>query len=217
MSNKSLSQKLQLLLDDAISAGSAPGLVAVIFNRTDASLGSAAAGVRNTETKEPMTLDTVCWMASMSKSIASMAALKLVEELGFDLDSNDALAAILPELKLGNGHPTDKIFDGKDTEGNHKFRPAKIGITLRHLLLHTAGFEYFFNSEEMESLVGYLDVAHSTRLLIIPCLKYTPVGTIPGIMEGFTASFDVPRVFEAGTKWSYGTGKRLFQYCVCIY
>lgn len=156
MSTNALSQKLQKLLDDAVSAGTAPGLVAVIFDRT-ATLGGAAAGIRDSATKDPVTLGTVCWMASMGKSVSSIAALKLVEQMAtpFDLDSNDALAAILPELKLESGHPTDTIFDGKDAEGNWKFRPARIGITLRHLLLHTAGFEFFFNSEELHSLVSF--------------------------------------------------------------
>ena len=77
-----------------------------------------------------MELDTTVWMASMSKAAVSLAALVLVEQHGVSLDSNEALAEMLPELKLGNGGPVDMIFDGKDAQGQWKLRRAKVGITL---------------------------------------------------------------------------------------
>lgn len=152
MATSSLSIALQALLDTAVLRGAAPGLVGVVFDR-NGTLTSAASGVRNSITGEPMTLETVCWTASMSKTVASYAALVLVEKMSprFDFDSNDALAEWLPELKLGNGRGTDFIFDGKDEDGAWKLRPAKVGITLRHLLLHSAGFGYTFTSEETAS------------------------------------------------------------------
>lgn len=58
---------------------------------------------------------------------------------------------------MGGGHATDTIFMGEVEEGGKwKVRPADVGITLRHLLLHTSGFAYDFTSEETHSLVSLL-------------------------------------------------------------
>lgn len=155
MSYPTLTTSLQALLDSAIERGDAPGLIAIVFDRKG-ELASGAAGVRNTATKDPITLDTVCWTASMSKTIVSVAALALVDRMSprFDLDSHDALAAVLPELKLGSCHPTDTIFVAGEYGGKREVRPAEVGITLRHLLLHTAGFGYEFTSEATHSVVS---------------------------------------------------------------
>lgn len=87
-----------------VADGVAPGLIAVAFSR-DGVTAEASAGQRgpSTPSEGTMDLDTTVWMASMAKSVNSMAALILVEKHSFDLDSNDALSVILPELKLGNG------------------------------------------------------------------------------------------------------------------
>lgn len=147
-----LSNSLSDFLAAAVKAETAPGLVAVAFNR-DGSVAEAAQGTRDITTKEPMTLDTVVWMASMSKALTSLTALVLVEEHSFDLDSHDALVQLLPELALHNSRPISKIFDGKDEEGKWKLRDAEVGITLRHLLTHTSGLGYEFTSEEHKDLV----------------------------------------------------------------
>ena len=143
---------LQPLLRAAVDAGVAPGLVAVAFDRAGC-VSTASAGVRNLETKASMETGTSVYLASMCKVAVSLAALVLVEKHDFDIDSNDALAAVLPELKLGSGNACDRIFDGKDEEGAWKFKPATVGLTLRHLLLHASGFGYSFSSEEDASLV----------------------------------------------------------------
>ncbi|KAL8287138.1 hypothetical protein RQP46_003590 [Phenoliferia psychrophenolica] len=125
-------------------------------------------------------------MASMSKAVSSLAALILVERHSVDLDSNDALSEVLPELKLGNGGATDWIWEGgMDEAGKRKKRRATVGITLRHLLLHCAGFGYDFTTEEIRD-------------------ETEPLGSIPPLSSGAIAAFDIPRVFESGTAFLYG-------------
>ena len=153
MASTQLSTSLSNLLAAAVDAETAPGLVAVAFNRAGV-VAEAAQGIRDITTKAPMTLDTVAWMASMSKAFTSLTALILVEKHGFDLDSHEALVQLLPELALHNGRPVSKIFDGKDEEGNWKLRDAEIGVTLRHLLTHTSGLGYEFTSEEHRDLAS---------------------------------------------------------------
>ncbi|KAK4702750.1 hypothetical protein P7C70_g3470, partial [Phenoliferia sp. Uapishka_3] len=162
----------------------APGLVAISFDHSGRTT-SAYAGLRDATSTDPISLDTTLWMASMSKSAVSLAALVLVERESFDMDSNAKLAEVLPELKLGNGESLDKIFDGKDEKGEWKTRSAKVGITLRHLLLHTSGLGYFFTSEE-------------------DAMQHEPLGPLPPVTTGAESAFNVVRSFEAGEKFLYG-------------
>ncbi|KAL8283889.1 hypothetical protein RQP46_005321 [Phenoliferia psychrophenolica] len=122
----------------------------------------------------------------MSKIAVSLAALVIVEKHNISLDSNESLAAVLPELKLGSGGPCDTIFDGRDDEDKWKFKPATVGVTLRHLLTHTAGFGYFFASPEDASL-------------------REPNGTFPSVLSGAEVAFATPRIFEAGERFLYGS------------
>lgn len=129
------SASLQSLLEAAVARGAAPGLAAVAFNR-DGAFAQAATGERSVNTHKPLTLDTVFWLASTSKTLVSLAALILAEKHAFDLDSHDDLVKIVPEL--GKDYPGTKVwdlFDGKDDEGNWKFKKAKVGMCVFRRLL----------------------------------------------------------------------------------
>ena len=77
-------------------------------------------------------------IASMTKSIAVVAALQLVEQNKISLD--EPLDDILPEMS------SIKILDSD----NQIVTPKK-SITLRHLLTHTAGFGYWFTSNRLKN------------------------------------------------------------------
>ena len=77
-------------------------------------------------------------IASMTKSIAVVAALQLVEQNKISLD--EPLDDILPEMS------SIKILDSD----NQIITPTK-SITLRHLLTHTAGFGYWFTSNRLKN------------------------------------------------------------------
>ncbi|GAA6000657.1 hypothetical protein JCM10207_004596 [Rhodosporidiobolus poonsookiae] len=175
MTLDNVSASLKTLLDDAIADGAAAGLVACAFTR-DGTFASAASGVSAVESKAPMTLDTTVWLASASKPVVSLAALSIIEKEGFDLDSHEELVKVIPEL--GKDWPETKLwtlFDGKDDNGEWKFKQARKGITLRHLLTHTSGLAYNFTSEEVAWLLGSLK----------SCI--------------------IPRLFEAGERYQYGS------------
>ncbi len=77
-------------------------------------------------------------IASMTKAIAVVAALQLVEQNKITLD--EPLDSILPEMAR------IKILDS-----NNQIVSPKTSITLRHLLTHTAGFGYFFTSNRLKN------------------------------------------------------------------
>lgn len=120
---------LKTLLDDLVSQGTAPGLVAVAFDRAGAFATAAAGNKDSTSTSQPMTIDSIFWLASASKAAVSLVTLQLAERHQIDLDSHEKLCTVVPELRKGwEGSQVWKLFDGKDSKGEWKFREAKEGM-----------------------------------------------------------------------------------------
>jgi CubicO group peptidase (beta-lactamase class C family) len=131
---------LQSILDAAVAEGRAPGLAAAVIT-PDGQHHSAQAGVRGLDRPEPVTRDTLFWIASCTKAITSVAALQMVERGLLDLDA--PVGDRLPVLA------TPRILTGFDGDGAPITRPAQTPITLRRLLTHTSGLAYDFNCSDL--------------------------------------------------------------------
>ena len=108
--------RIDELVQDAIAAKSAPGAV-VLIGRGDQTIYEKAYGSRATvPSQEPMTLDTVFDVASLTKVVATTTAVMTLIEQG-RVRLNDPVATFVPG------------FD----------RYGKSGITVRHLLAHVSG------------------------------------------------------------------------------
>lgn len=96
-----------------------------------------AHGTKNSQTREPLTLDTRIALFSCTKSMTAMAALKLWEDGRLDLDR--PAKEYLPTLgDIG-------VMENFDMEtGEYTLRRPKTDITVRHLLLSNSGFAYPF-------------------------------------------------------------------------
>ena len=154
------------VLARSAEAGAVPGVVAVVVG-PDGLLYEGAAG--------DATPDTMFRFASMTKAMASVAALALVEEGRLELDA--PVASVLPEfaeLQVLEG------FDG-DTP---RLRPPATQATIRQLLNHTSGHGYWFGSEDLK--------------------RYHEVTGAPNPFSGLRASLHTPLLFDPGTTWNYG-------------
>jgi methyl acetate hydrolase len=164
-----------LVLRKGIESGDVPGVVAAATTREGA-IYEGAFGRRALPEGPGMTVDSVFWIASMTKAITSTAAMQLVERGKLALDS--PIRDVLPEL----AHP--QVLDGFDTAGEPRLRPAKRPITLRHLITHTAGFGYDIWNPDL--------------------LRYQEKKGLPGIISCENKALDMPLTFDPGEKWDYG-------------
>lgn len=170
-----LKSSADALLGKAVAAGAVPGVVAMAANR-EGVIYEGAFGERALATGQPMTADTVGWIASMTKAITSVAAVQLVERGKLDLDA--PASVIVPAIAGA------QVLTGFDAAGNPQTRPPKRPITLRHLLTHSAGFSYELFNTDIQ--------------------KVQAAWGLPGIIDCKEASLKTPLLFDPGERWEYG-------------
>jgi methyl acetate hydrolase len=125
-------------LRQAVARKDVPGVVALVTDR-ERVLYQGAFGIADVATSRPLTTDALFRIASMTKPVASVALMQLIEQRKLGLD--DPAAKYLPELA------DLKVIESFDaTTGAYQVRPAKRPATVRHFLTHTSGLAYPFTS-----------------------------------------------------------------------
>src|SRR5215468_11164843 len=104
------------VLRQAADTKAVPGVVAVAAT-SDGVLYEGAFGKRDLAKGTDMTLDSVFWIASMTKAITATAAMQLVEQGKLQLD--EPMGKLLPELAA------PQVLEGFNDKGEPKLRPAK--------------------------------------------------------------------------------------------
>src|SRR5947209_3363688 len=166
--------KLDAIFTEAVERGDVPGLVAVATTDNDI-FYDGAFGKRALGRSDAMTLDSVFWMASMTKAVTSTAAMQLVERGRLSLE--EPIGGLLPQLAA------PRILEGFDAAGAPIYRAAKTPITLRQLLTHTAGFAYDMWNP---------DVA-----------RYCRERGIPPVRSCEKKALTAPLASEPGSQWEY--------------
>ena len=167
-------QALTRILEAAVAEGRMPGVVAMAADRSGL-IHQSAHGRR--DASAPMAVDSVFRLFSMTKAVASVAAMRLVEEGLLDLDG--PVGDILPEL---DRLPVLVGFSADDAPA---LRPAKGRATVRQLLTHTAGPVYEMWSADQR--------------------KYLKDKGLPGMGSGARDAFGAyPLAFDPGTRFGYG-------------
>jgi len=162
---------VETALPRAAEKAAVPGFVATA-RWGDGPSYSAAFGRRSVAGSDPMTTDTVFWIASMTKLVTSLAALQLAAVGKLSLDT--PVADVLPDFA------ELPILEGFDATGVARLRKATDTPTVRHLLTHTSGLGYTFLDADLQ--------------------RYAEQQGI-----GVETSDRLPRRFEAGERWQYGT------------
>ncbi|KAF2196445.1 beta-lactamase/transpeptidase-like protein [Delitschia confertaspora ATCC 74209] len=182
-------QRFETLLEEATRKGSngIPGAaVAVIDSKGDYIYKKVSGFSGVAEDAKPLDFDSIFFIASCTKLIASIAALQCVERGLIGLD--DPLDNLLPELAQ---QPIIVPEDPELKSDTQPFtlRPAKNSITLRQLLTHSSGAAYDMMNPVLASW-------------------WRSQGRTPGLAPtgDILEEYLMPRLFEAGESWTYGTG-----------
>lgn len=171
----SLKQQVDALLKRATDAGDVPGVVAMAAEG-DSTIYEGAFGTRRLGAVRPMAIDTVAWIASMTKPVTSTAAMQLVERGRLQLDE--------PASRWAPGLAAVQVLEGFDASGAPRLRPSKRPVTLRHLLTHTSGYGYgMWNA---------------------PLARYMELMNLPGTASCENAALRLPLLFDPGERWNYG-------------
>jgi len=170
-----LAADLDRILRQATDAGDVPGVAVTITDR-DGTRYEGASGERALGGGADMTVDTVGWIASMTKALTGAAAMQLVEQGRLDLDA----PATDVVVDLG----ACEVLTGWSADGRPQPRPPVRPVTLRHLLTHSAGFAYEIWSA---------DVA-----------RFQEATGRPGITTCENAALQMPLLFDPGEQWQYG-------------
>jgi methyl acetate hydrolase len=170
------SRRIDELLERGVASGAVPGVAAVVVSR-DGVLYDGAAGRRSVEDPTPVTSDTMFRNASLTKALASVGALQLVEQGRLRLEQ--PVASILPDFG------DLQVLEGFDGD-RPRLRPPASQATIGQLFNHTAGHGYWFSNEDL--------------------LRYHAVTGTPNVLSGAKASIYTPLLFDPGTEWQYGVG-----------
>jgi len=185
------SERLDQILLAGIERGAAPGAVSAVLDSTGIRW-MGAAGVSTLGTDDAMQPDTVFALHSMTKSIVSVAALRLVE-LGV-LDLDEPASSWCPWLA------ETTVFASPDSVT--EFRPPTRPITLRHLLTHTSGFGYaIWNAQ----LGEWMEATGHPRSLLERRSLHVPLSFDPGTRWEYGIGIDwAGLVIEAATGQTLG-------------
>jgi CubicO group peptidase (beta-lactamase class C family) len=122
-------QRMRRVLSGHIESKQVPGLVALISRHED--MHTEVLGTMSYESAAPMKRDTIFRIASLSKVIAAVAAMILIEDCKMRLD--DSVELWLPELA------NRRVLKSLSSEIDDTV-PAKRAITVRDVLTYRMGF-----------------------------------------------------------------------------
>src|SRR5260370_18297982 len=159
---------------DAVDSGGVRHVAAIAADR-DGVIYQGAAGPRAVGESDPVTVDTLFRIMSMTKMPCTVVALQQVEQGNLDLDAPVAdYCPQFAEVQVMTG------FDG-DTP---VLRPPARQATVRNLVTHTSGLGYWFWSPDL--------------------VTWETVTGVPNVVAGSAASFKAPMRADPGEAVIYG-------------
>ena len=179
--------RIKTTLQREIDADRMPGAV-IMIARKGKLVYSEAIGFQDKAAGKPMPKDAIFRIYSMTKPLASVAAMMLVEEGRIQL--TDPVSKYLPPFAKMEVLVTDK--DGKTSR-----EPAKRLITIQDLLRHTAGLAYGEFSAVPELKAAYAEAKlFQPGGIVAESRLITPEEFTNGIAKA-------PLVHQPGTNWEY--------------
>ena len=174
---------MQALVDDGKLAG-----IVTMLARHGKVVFTDAVGKLDVSKNDPVELDSIFRIYSMTKPVVGVALMMLHEEGTWQL--NDPVSKYIPAF-------TDlKVYTGEDADGNMQTEDIERGkrITMRDLMKHTAGLGYVLNARHpvnaafIENQV--LDPSASLQTMIDKLVQ-VPLLAQPQTMWAYSSAVDV--------------------------
>jgi methyl acetate hydrolase len=162
------------VLHAAVDAGDVPNVVAMAAN-ADGPIYAGAAGPLSAGGDAPITPDSTFRIASMTKMVATVAALQQVERGNLDLDA--------PVERYVPGFANLQVLEGFDGDEPRLRAPASTA-TVRQLASHTSGLSYWFWNADI--------------------VRWQELTGTPDVTSGSNVIFTAPLVADPGTRFEYG-------------
>ena len=172
--SSSVKTSVDAVLEQAVASGAVPNVVAIAADR-DGIIYEGAVGPRVSGQQEDVSADTHYRIMSMTKIVATVAALQLVEQGKLDLDA--PVEQYCPEFAKV------QVLERLDGDKPVLRAPAS-KATVKNLITHTSGLGYWFWNADItawESATG-----------------------TPNVLSGSKVVFTAPMVTDPGTKFVYG-------------
>jgi methyl acetate hydrolase len=169
---------IDAVLRDGVESGAVPNAVAIAADR-EGVIYEGAAGPRVAGGTDQVSPDTHFRIMSMTKMVATVAALQLVEQGALDLDAPvEAYRPEFAQLQVLEGRPESA---DRDTP---RLRAPASRATVRHLVTHTSGLGYWFWNADLA--------------------RWQEETGTPFVTSGKEAAFTAPLVADPGTRFEYG-------------
>jgi CubicO group peptidase (beta-lactamase class C family) len=165
---------IDAVLANAVESGAVPNVAAIAADR-EGIIYEGGAGPRVAGEGDPVSVDTHFRIMSMTKMVATVAALQLMERGELDFDA--PIEEYRPEwadLQVLEG------FDG-DTP---RLRPPASKATVKQLVTHTTGASYWFWNADI--------------------VRWEAATGTPNVLSGENVIFTAPLVADPGTTFEYG-------------
>jgi CubicO group peptidase (beta-lactamase class C family) len=183
--------RITTMLKKEIADGKLPGAV-VMVARKGRIIYSDAIGFQDKGANTPMKLDSIFRIYSMTKPLASVAAMTLVEDGVIQL--TDPISKFLPAFKDMQVSVATPGADGKPTYTNV---PAGRSIIVQDLLRHSAGLAYAEITKNEPVKAAYVEAKFSQPGIH----EYDSRGMAPA--EQVARIAKAPLIHQPGTTWEY--------------
>ena len=172
------------IVEKAVADGSIPGASVLIMQHGNV-IEQRTFGVCEIDPKRPFQMDTICWIASLTKPITATAAMKLVEQGKLQLDTS--IEKYLPQFselvtKDGRSH----------------------SVTIRQLMSHTSGIPASVPLRETNFFTQrWFD--HTLRE-VVDAIAKRPLDFVPGSQVNYSnaAPYVLGRIVEVSSGMAFG-------------
>ena len=178
-------ERIRPVMQGYVDDGSLSGFLTVVARRGKI-VHFETIGMRDIENNKPIEPDTIFRIYSMSKPITSVAVMMLYEEGRFQLGT--PVSKFIPEFK------NMKVYNADQTE----ILDAKKPITIKQLLMHTAGLTYGWGDKPVDERYKEAKI-------------FEPGTTLADMVKKLG---NIPLVHEPDERWTYGVSVDVLGYLV---